>query len=106
VMYAGHIVESAPVDEIYYDPRHPYTKGLLNSVPKLRGEHAYRLASIAGAPPDLTTEPAGCPFKPRCTFAVQRCETENPSLLPVPDPRDGTEHSAACWADVRHGART
>ncbi len=105
VMYAGHIVESAPVDEIYYDPRHPYTKGLLNSVPKLRGEHAHRLASIAGAPPDLTTEPAGCPFLPRCPFAVERCEIENPTLGPVPEPRDDTEHASACWVDVRNGTK-
>lgn len=104
VMYAGFVVESAPVDEIYYDPRHPYTKGLLSSVPKLRGEQARRLSSIPGAPPDLSQMPTSCPFQPRCPYAVPRCESENPTLERVPGIADETDHRAACWVDVRDGS--
>jgi len=104
VMYSGFIVESAPVDEIYYDPRHPYTKGLLKSVPKLRGEKTPRLSSIPGAPPDLSAVPTGCPFRPRCPYAVARCETENPGLTDVPDVPEHIVHQAACWVDVRDGS--
>jgi oligopeptide/dipeptide ABC transporter ATP-binding protein len=104
VMYAGFVVESAPVDEIYYDPRHPYTKGLLTSVPKLRGEKTKRLSSIPGAPPDLSSFPTGCPFRERCPYAIARCESENPMLNDVPGVAESTDHQMACWVDVRDGS--
>lgn len=104
VMYAGFVVESAPVDAIYYDPRHPYTKGLLSSVPKLRGEKTKRLSSIPGAPPDLSSFPTGCPFRERCPYAIERCELENPMLNDVPDVPESTSHQMACWVDVRDGS--
>jgi oligopeptide transport system ATP-binding protein len=97
VMYAGFIVEKAPVKKLFADPRHPYTLGLLASLPRvdksrLRSE---RLQSIGGLPPDLIGLPEGCPFRPRCRYAVDRC-SENPPLLTVDD-----NHEVACWVDVR-----
>ena len=91
VMYAGSIVEEAPVRELYRGARHPYTAGLLRSLPSVA--HAGgRLAAIAGHPPDLTALPAGCPFAPRCPLAVARCREEAPPLQPV-----GGDHASACW---------
>ncbi len=92
VMYAGYIVESGPVKEIYARPRHPYTIGLLGSLPRLDESTRTRLRSIEGLPPDLISPPPGCPFAPRCEYALDRCRQENPTLEPV-----GLEHSAACW---------
>jgi len=92
VMYAGYIVESGPVKEIYARPRHPYTIGLLGSLPRLDESTRTRLRSIEGLPPDLISPPPGCPFAPRCEHALDRCRQENPTLEPV-----GLEHSAACW---------
>jgi oligopeptide transport system ATP-binding protein len=82
VMYAGRVVESAGVDELYARPRHPYTLGLLNSRPRVVGEDA-ALVPIAGQPPDLTNVPPGCPFHPRCPFVFDRCRVERPALLPT-----------------------
>jgi oligopeptide/dipeptide ABC transporter ATP-binding protein len=104
VMYAGHVVEEASVDDIYADPRHPYTKGLLESVPSVRGAVAERLSSISGSPPDLTSLPVGCPFMPRCRFAVARCAAENPPLTQVDGAEEQRPHGAACWVDVRDGS--
>jgi len=98
VMYAGFIVEEAPVKAVYADPRHPYTLGLLGSLPRLDVGRARRLTSIEGLPPDLIDLPAGCPFYARCKYRIQRCVTENPALEPV-----APGHKIACWVDVRTG---
>jgi oligopeptide transport system ATP-binding protein len=95
VMYAGHAVEEAPVKSLYGDPRHPYTIGLLGSLPRLDEIRESRLASIEGLPPDLIDLPPGCPFEPRCEYALEKCKTERPVLETV-DPR----HRIACWVDV------
>ncbi len=92
VMYAGSIIESGPVKEIYGNPRHPYTVGLLGSLPSIAGKRAQRLYSIKGEPPDLLGLPQGCPFAPRCAFRVERCAFETPVLEAV-----GPQHIAACW---------
>jgi oligopeptide transport system ATP-binding protein len=98
VMYAGFIIETAPVKEIYGNPRHPYTLGLLNSIPRLDKGRKAKLTPIEGLPPDLVAFPKGCPFRPRCVFAIERCAVENPPLEPV-----GPKHQAACWVDVTTG---
>ncbi len=98
VMYAGYIIERAPVEELYTHPTHPYTLGLLGSLPRLDTHDRERLVSIQGAPPDLVDLPQGCPFRPRCRFAIDRCREENPLLVPV-----GPAHEAACWVDVTTG---
>lgn len=95
VMYAGYIVEQAPVRELYRNPRHPYTLGLLGALPRIDGRHAKRLANIEGQPPDLYQEAHLCPFAPRCGYAVEGCWQENPALRSV-----GDDHQIACWVDV------
>jgi oligopeptide transport system ATP-binding protein len=95
VMYAGFIVEEAPVKELYANPRHPYTLGLLGSLPRLDDQRGRRLTSIEGLPPDLIALPHGCPFYARCGYRVDKCQTENPSLEFV-----GPNHKSACWVDV------
>jgi oligopeptide transport system ATP-binding protein len=95
VMYAGYIVEHARVDELYKNPRHPYTIGLLAALPRIDGRHAKRLANIEGQPPDLLHEPHFCPFAPRCAVAIDTCWQNNPVLRSV-----GDEHQAACWVDT------
>ena len=98
VMYAGFIVERGHVDDIYGDPRHPYTLALLKSLPRVDRSSDERLATIPGLPPDLLGLPPGCPFTPRCAYAIERCQHENPRLAPVwPD------HEIACWVDVTTG---
>jgi oligopeptide transport system ATP-binding protein len=92
VMYAGHIVEEAPVGEIYRQPRHPYTQGLLRSMPKLDEARKEHLDSIQGQPPDLRKPFQQCPFAPRCPRAVEKCHIERPELQPV-----SPGHAAACW---------
>ncbi|MCZ7546176.1 MAG: ABC transporter ATP-binding protein [Anaerolineae bacterium] len=99
VMYAGYIVERADVKKVFGDPRHPYTIGLLGSLPRM-DEKKDRLFSIEGLPPDLLTEPKGCPFAPRCIYRVEKCLEANPPLAPAPDTDD---HLIACWVDVREG---
>jgi oligopeptide transport system ATP-binding protein len=94
VMYAGRIVEQAPTAELFAHPRHPYTLGLLNSIPRLDRE-AERLTPIPGRPPDLVRLGPGCPYVPRCGFVQERCRRELPALRAV-----GPEHAAACWVDV------
>ena len=93
VMYAGKIIERGTALDIYENPQHPYTQGLLESVPRLDESRKTRLESIEGAPPDLMDLPAGCAFRPRCRYAVDRCAEEVPPLMPVAD-----GHTAACWA--------
>jgi len=88
VMYAGRIVEKAPVDDVYHDPAHPYTKGLLDSIPRVdaRGTELY---AIKGLPPNLTRVPPGCSFNPRCRFAQDQCRTgDDPPLERLSDVRD------------------
>ncbi|MBC8509368.1 MAG: ABC transporter ATP-binding protein [Chloroflexi bacterium] len=97
VMYAGHIVETAPVKTLYKDPRHPYTLGLLGSLPRLDEDTRQPLISIDGMPPDLIDYPKGCPFAPRCAYAIEKCQTEKPTLQPFDD-----DHESACWVDVRN----
>ncbi len=91
VMYAGQIVESAPVDALFADPQHPYTIGLLGSIPRLDVERQ-RLATIEGTVPSPARQPPGCRFAPRCPFAEARCSVEVPELRPM-----GTDHRVACW---------
>jgi len=92
VMYAGRIVEYGPVREIYNNPQHPYTRGLLASIPTATGEKAERLVQIPGAPPDLRDTSDGCAFAPRCSAAVARCTRERPALT-----TRSPGHLAACW---------
>ncbi|KIQ63521.1 methionine ABC transporter ATP-binding protein [Kitasatospora griseola] len=106
VMYAGRIVETAPVHDLYARPAHPYTKGLLRSIPRLdqKGEELY---AIKGLPPNLYKVPAGCAFNPRCDVATDLCRTEIPALHQVTD-RDGAElagRKSAChlWKETLHG---
>jgi oligopeptide/dipeptide ABC transporter ATP-binding protein len=97
VMYAGRIVERGSARELYATPRHPYTLGLLRSVPRLDEPRRARLSPIDGQPPDLTRLPRGCAFMPRCAFRVDRCETEAPPLRPL-----GTSgRLSACWEAER-----
>ncbi len=98
VMYAGFIIEEAPVKELYANPQHPYTIGLLGSLPRLDANERRRLTSIEGLPPVLFKKPSACPFAPRCRYRVEKCLSENPRLLQV-----GPEHSAACWVDTNTG---
>ena len=92
VMYAGKMIEMGSAREIYHDPHHPYTLGLLASVPRMDQPRGSRLVPIEGQPPDLTHLDSGCAFRPRCRFAVDQCAVEIPSLQAVDD-----EHTAACW---------
>ncbi|MGD2017013.1 MAG: ABC transporter ATP-binding protein [Planctomycetota bacterium] len=91
VMYAGRLVETAGAVELFDDPRHPYTRGLLGSVPRLSGDTDAALDSITGSPPDLADLPAGCAFRPRCEFATARCESAAPPLADL-----GGDRSSAC----------
>ena len=92
VMYAGKIIERGTAIDIYENPQHPYTQGLLDSVPRLDEDRKRKLESIEGMPPDLMNLPAGCAFQPRCKYAIERCVEETPPLLTV-----GDGHTAACW---------
>ena len=92
VMYAGKLIERGTAMDIYENPHHPYTQGLLNSVPRLDEDRKGHLESIDGMPPDLMGLPSGCAFQPRCKLAVARCLEEIPPLMPVSD-----GHTAACW---------
>jgi len=98
VMYAGFIIEEAPVKELYAEPRHPYTLGLLGSLLRPDETEHRRLVSIEGLPPDLLGLPRGCPFVPRCVYAVARCWEENPALVAV-----SQGHKKACWVDAPQG---
>lgn len=92
VMYAGFIVEEAPVEALYSRPSHPYTLGLLQSLPKIDAQEKVRLQPIEGLPPDLLIKPAHCPFAPRCPYVEDICYQKNPELTSV-----GAFHKAACW---------
>jgi len=101
VMYAGKLVEQGRARDIYARPHHPYTMGLLRSVPRLDEPRQAKLQPIAGQPPDLTHLPSGCAFAPRCRYAIARCQAEVPPLLHV-----GTEHLAACWVAEHVGSES
>jgi dipeptide transport system ATP-binding protein len=92
VMYAGQIVESGTVREIFYRPQHPYTKGLLASIPRLDGDRSKKLVPIYGAPPDLYAPPAGCAFAQRCDAAMEVCRLHQPPVTTLSD-----QHHTACW---------
>jgi len=92
VMYAGYIVEIASVDDLYARPAHPYTRGLLNSLPRLDRGARTKVKAIGGMPPHLIGEFRGCPFAPRCPRVTERCQIENPALAEI-----APGHSVACW---------
>ena len=97
VMYAGRVVEQGTLDEIFYDPQHPYTWGLLGSITRVDRDRSQRLQAIPGQPPSLLSPPQGCHFRPRCPFAFEKC-TEVPELtsrLP-----ESPEHLDRCWLEV------
>jgi oligopeptide/dipeptide ABC transporter ATP-binding protein len=93
VMYAGRIVEQGPKNEVFRNPQHPYTWGLLNSIPRLDRPKSRRLSTIPGQPPSMLALPSGCRFRPRCAYAFDRCATEDPML----EPRVGENHLDACF---------
>jgi oligopeptide/dipeptide ABC transporter ATP-binding protein len=99
VMYAGRVVEYGRTDELFYNPRHPYTLALLKTVPRLgmgqQGNAQQELAPIPGAPPDLARLPAGCAFYDRCGFREEKCQQQAPPRDPV-----GEGHLARCWVDI------
>ena len=93
VMYAGSIIETGKIRNIYKQTRHPYTIGLLGSLPRLDDSPGTELVSIPGLPPDLVALPEGCPFAARCGYRIDQCLTEKPPLVEI----DGENHSVACW---------
>jgi len=95
VMYAARVAEKAPVNELFAQPLHPYTWGLLGSLPRL-GAEVDRLVQIPGTPPSLLSPPPGCRFNPRCPYVFDRCRTELPELIPAPREPD---HLQACFLD-------
>jgi oligopeptide transport system ATP-binding protein len=97
VMYAGYVIEAAEVKELYANPQHPYTRGLIHSLPRLDVGERQRLNDIPGLPPLLLQPPVGCQFAPRCAYAFERCK-EIPPLLDV-----SVDHRAACWWDIDEG---
>jgi oligopeptide/dipeptide ABC transporter ATP-binding protein len=98
VMYAGKLVEQGSARDLYARPRHPYTMGLLRSVPRLDEPRKAQLHPIDGQPPDPTRLPPGCAFAPRCQYAIARCQSDTPPLLRV-----AAEHFSACWVAERLG---
>ena len=98
VMYAGYIIEEAPVAELYGHPSHPYTQGLLSSLPRLNSLERQRLKAIPGLPTLLLEKPVGCPFEPRCAFRFERCQKEFPQTCDL-----GQGHRVACWLSFKEG---
>jgi len=92
IMYAGRVIERGDAREIYHNPRHPYTLGLLKSVPRLDRPRKEKLDPIEGQPPDLANLPQGCYFRPRCNYATDRCAIEYPPLVRISE-----GHLSACW---------
>jgi len=93
VMYAGELAEIGPIEEVFADPEHPYTQGLLRAFPRLETEEDSRLITIEGEPPSLQAPPSGCRFEPRCPYSEERCTQSDPQLTP----RNGSERRAACF---------
>jgi oligopeptide/dipeptide ABC transporter ATP-binding protein len=104
VMYAGRAVESGTTEAIFADPRHPYTLGLLDSMPDVRAPLEQRLRTIPGAPPTEYRSAGSCAFAPRCALAIGRCRDEDPAQAPVAD--GAPSHQAACFVDVRTATGT
>ncbi len=98
VMYGGYIIEESSVIDLFANPSHPYTIGLIGSLPRVDGKQEGRLYSIEGQPPVLYQKPHSCPFAPRCKWVMERCWKENPALEPISD-----EHRIACWVDIKTG---
>ena len=96
VMYAGKMVEQGPVDDIFYKPAHPYTMGLLRSMPRVDAESYERLIPIEGSPVDMLNPPEGCPFAPRCESCMKICLKKAPPYVEV-----GENHRSACWLRVQ-----
>ncbi|WP_418391397.1 ABC transporter ATP-binding protein [Akkermansia sp.] len=96
VMYAGKMVEQGPVDDIFYNPSHPYTVGLLRSMPRVDAESHERLIPIEGTPVDMLNPPEGCPFAPRCEHAMKICLKKMPPYVEI-----GKDHRSACWLRVQ-----
>ncbi len=96
VMYAGHVMEQGTVDDIFYNPAHPYTRGLLRSMPNLDDEKGKRLIPIEGTPVDLLDPPKGCAFGPRCEHCMKVCLTKQPPMVTV-----GDDHKSACWLHIK-----
>lgn len=101
VMYGGTLVEKGPTDDIFYTPKHPYTIGLLNSVPNPKKGAKEKLIPIYGTPPDLIKPPLGCPFAARCGQAMKICLEKRPPLFKV-----GENHEAACWLNHKDAPKT
>ena len=101
IMYAGKIIERGPAKEIYANPRHPYTVGLLKSVPRLDQPRKAKLEPIEGQPPDLVNLPPGCAFRARCRWAIDKCATDLPPLMET-----GEGHWSACWQSDLLGPST
>ncbi len=100
VMYAGKIVEQGPVDDIFYQPSHPYTLGLLKSMPRVDADEHERLIPIEGTPVDMLNPPDGCPFAPRCEHCMKVCLQHMPPYVEV-----GPDHRSACWLRVLEGRK-
>jgi oligopeptide transport system ATP-binding protein len=98
VMYGGFIIEESPVKDLYANPTHPYTIGLLGSLPRVDEKEHTKLFSIEGQPPVLYEKPTACPFAPRCKWSLEHCWQENPPLIEV-----APGHRAACWVDTKTG---
>ena len=96
VMYAGRVVEQGSLDELFYDPQHPYTWGLLGSITRIDGDRSRRLPAIPGLPPSLMNAPAGCHFRPRCPHAFDRCLEVPPLEARRPEVPD---HLDRCWLE-------
>ena len=105
VMYGGQVVEQAPVDDLFADPRHPYTRALLRTIPAVSGPREARLEVIEGQPPIMTETPTACAFRARCIHAFDRCHVENPARRVVGAGRVGFGHDVACHWDpeAAHG---
>ncbi len=99
VMYGGFIIEEAGVKELYANPSHPYTLGLINSLPQIQRKGRQRLYSIEGMPPILLQTPKACPFAPRCRWVREKCWQQNPMLESI-----GENHKVACWVDTTTGS--
>ena len=100
IMYAGRVMEEAPVRDLYRSPRHPYTRALLRSIPRLDGGRAAALHAIEGMPPDLVAYPKGCPFHARCPLVADRCRERRPDLETI-----APRHRVACWRHDAPGVR-
>jgi oligopeptide transport system ATP-binding protein len=98
VMYGGYFIETAPVKELYSHPAHPYTLGLLGSLPRMDADSRQELVSIDGMPPVLRETPSYCPFAPRCSFVTEKCRQLNPPLIEI-----SPGHRVACWVDTATG---